>query len=450
MAHFLVVEDDAFFRDALKSFLEGKKHKVTEAPNGKAARDILGAAKFDCIISDVQMPYLNGLELLQWVKSNCPTPFIMMTGFSHLVEAKTAHENGAEEFLPKPFKNEDLVAAISRILKEQAGGGEPDHGKNHANFCKVSIEEFVARPKIDFDVFVQLSERKFIKIGYAGASLPTEQIAKYKEKGLKHLHIKKEDFNKLVNFNLEVGKMIRKRTEIPKEKKMAFMKYTGEVILESAYVSGVNKESFKDASEFVSLTVEMLAEEGELFNLLDLLNSHSDATYSHSVGVGLYSVMLARLMGFETPTVFSKLSMAGLFHDIGEKEIDKEILDKPRHLLSQAERRLIETHPLRGRDILSEIPSISSDIVQLVYEHHEDQLGQGYPRAISKHALHPLSKILQLANIFVEQVLVSPSNPGKTPRQAIEYIETIYGERVDAKALEALSGLFNITEGPKS
>src|SRR4051812_44175609 len=117
MAKFLIVDDDEFFRESVKGVLEDALHEVTEAPNGKIARDILGTCKFDIVISDLQMPFLSGVELLEWTNKNCKVPFILMTGFSNLIETKAAHELGAQEFLAKPFKPDHLLAAVQRIVK---------------------------------------------------------------------------------------------------------------------------------------------------------------------------------------------------------------------------------------------------------------------------------------------------------------------------------------------
>ena len=85
----LVVEDDQFFREAICDVLK-KKYDIQEAPNGKVAIELLTLREFDLVLSDIQMPMLTGLELLEWSKKNKPVPFIIMTGFSMVLETKTA------------------------------------------------------------------------------------------------------------------------------------------------------------------------------------------------------------------------------------------------------------------------------------------------------------------------------------------------------------------------
>ncbi len=440
MTKILVVEDDQFFREAIVEFLKKKKFDVQEAPDGKVAREILKVTNYDIVLTDIQMPGLTGIELLEWSKKNRPTLFIIMTGFSMLLETQTAFELGASEFISKPFKNVELLDSIERLVPTKPAEVSVDPVQE---YCKVSIDEFVARPQVDFDIYIKLSEAKFIKLVHKGEQISVERVNFYKEKGLKYLYIAKEDFGKLVDFNLNVANLIKNRSDISQEKKLNFMKYTGEVILEKAFVEGINKESFKEAQEFLSLTVSVISDSKETFDLMNLLNSHSDYIYAHSVGVAMYASMIARRMGFASNQVFFKLSMAAMFHDIGKKEIDRVILEKPRHLLTSSERRLIESHVSRSQEILMAIQGISEDVIQIVYEHHEDSLGQGYPMAKQVRQLHPLSRILQIANLFMEQALKGPNNPGMAGMQAALYIERVYNTRLDPNCVKALKSLFS-------
>lgn len=436
----LIVEDDSFFREALRDFLK-KKYTVYEAPNGKSGKEILSVQPVDLVITDIQMPGFTGLELLEWSKQHKPVPFIIMTGFSMVLETKSAFDLGAKGFIAKPFKNTELTEVIASIF----GDSEDEKMKietSKRDYCKVSIDEFVVKPKIDFDVYIKLSETKILKLAHKGQELPREKLAQYKDKGLKFLYILKEDFSKLINFNIGLAKLMKDRSEISEQKKMQFLKYTGEILLERAFMDGLDKETIQEAKDFLEITMSAVKESEETMDLLTVLNSHSDHVYAHSLGVSMYTVMIARKLGIESNVSLFKLSLAGLFHDVGKKEIDREILDKPRHLVSKAERSAIESHVVRGQEILNAMKSIPSDVVQIVLEHHEDQQGMGFPMQKHKFNQHPMSKILQCANVFMDQTLTGPSADAKSAEQAILYMEKVYANRIDPECLAALRLLF--------
>ncbi len=440
----LIVEDDDFFRSTLVDVLSDN-FQILQAPNGRSACEILSIQEVDLVLTDIQMPGFSGVELFEWSKKNKPVPFVIMTGFSTLLETKSAFEMGAKGFIAKPFKIAELMVILNSALPSAKEEPKVDK-KNVSDFCRVSIDEFVSKPKIDFDVYIKLSENNIIKIAQKNEELSRQQLAQYKIKGVKHLYILKEDFSKLVQFNLELVKVMKDRSDIPQEKKMSFVKYTGEVILEKTFSAGLDKENLNEVSSFVGLTVESVSESKDNFDLLNILNSHSDVIYAHSVAVSMFAVMLAKQMGFESNVTLFKLCMAGLFHDVGKKEIDKEILLKPRHLVTKEERKLIESHVVRGQEILTSMKTIPSDVARLVYEHHEDLEGMGYPSGKSRKDQHPLSRILQCANIFVDQVnLVKDDNQEVAAKQVIEHISTIYGNRVDAECLMAFKKIFNLS-----
>lgn len=437
----LIVEDDDFFRNTICDLLS-EKFKVLQAPNGKSACEILSLESIDLVITDIQMPQLSGIELLERSKKNKPTPFIIMTGFSTILETKSAFELGAQGFISKPFKTKELFDCVYKIIDTEAVQSEPE--KSTRNFCKVSVDDFVSKPLIDFDVYIKLSETNFIKIANKNEQLPRHQIEQYKTKGVKHLYILKTDFSKLVHFNLDLAKVLNKSNSISPDKKISFIKYTGEVILEKTFVDGLNPEAVEDASAFVKLSVETITDSKDSFDLLKILSQHSDATYSHSIAVSMYSVLIAKELGFESTQTLYKLSMASLFHDIGKKEIDAELLKKPRHLISKEERKEIESHVIRTQEILSSMKSIPHDVTRVASEHHEDQEGHGYPFRKSKREQHPLSRIVQCANIFIDNINMNLQDNNKVSAiEVIEHIEKIYENRVDTDCIKALKKMFN-------
>lgn len=442
MHKILVVEDDVFFRDTICSVLRDN-YDVIQAPNGKSACEILLIQEVDLVLSDIQMPGFSGIELLEWTKKNKPIPFILMTGFSTLLETKSAFEMGAQGFIAKPFRVSELLENLDAILKIPEKN-KKEEKKNISHYCKVSIDDFVAKPKIDFDVYIKLSETNIIKIAHKNAELPKAQINQYKLKGLKHLYILKEDFHKLVQFNLDLVKIMKDRSDISQDKKVSFLKYTGETLLERTFTDGIDKENLQETNSFVSLCIDSITDSKENFELLSILNNHSDQMYADSIAASMYSVLIANELGFESSATKFKICMAGLFHDIGKKEIDKNILLKPRHLVNKEERQLIESHVIRGFEILSTMKTISSDVSRMVYEHHEDQEGLGYPIRKVKNEQHPLSRIIQCVNVFIESINTTKmSGDPVVVSKIIEHMEKVYGKRIDPQCLSALKKIFN-------
>lgn len=403
----LVVDDDATMRDTLKGVLLGENFDVFLAEDGTRAKQFLLLENIDFVLSDIEMPYFNGIDLLEWIKKNKPTSVMLMTGFLKKLEEKRALELGADEFLPKPFDLNELISKINKHLvksKNEEELGNPQILNINDHYCKVPIEDFVSEKNPDYGVYIKVSTTKYIKIVHEGGKLLPERIETLMSKGINYLYIKKEDFHKLVGFTVLLSKAMT-NVSISNEKKARFLKYTGEVVLEQVLVSGINRQSFRASREFVLTTIETISKNQDLLRTLDMLNEHSDYLYAHSVAVSLYSIMIAQELGYKTPRVLFNLALGGLFHDVGKKEIPSEILAKPRHSLTFDDVKLIESHVKRGKEIIESFPEISTDVVHIVYDHHEDLLGQGYPRGLSGNRIHPLAQIVCVADRFCEYTL---------------------------------------------
>ena len=116
-ARVLVVEDDAALREAIVDTLELADYQCLEADSGEAALLQLKKQSLDLIISDVQMPGIDGLQMLRSMRNqHVDTPVIMMTAFAKVDDAVIAMREGAIDYLSKPFSTETLLKLVQRHL----------------------------------------------------------------------------------------------------------------------------------------------------------------------------------------------------------------------------------------------------------------------------------------------------------------------------------------------
>lgn len=439
----LIVEDDNFFRDALRLMLS-KYYDVIEAPNGRQAKELIILSQPDAILSDIQMPFLSGVELLEWLNDYKKIPIILMTGFSKILETQKAHDLGVSNFLAKPFEEAELLERLNKIfatdaveVKKEEPPKEPTSVEEQ--FCKISIDDFVSERETDYGIFVKVGDKKYIKIAHKGGKLSEEKIHSYKEKGINYLYIKQDDFARLVGFSVQISRALGTSGKVDPEKKIRFMKYTGELIVQQSFKLGIDDYLFSHTKEFLNSCVGTFLEDKNSFATIEALANHSDLLYSQAVSTSILSVLIGKQMGIQSPQTLFKLSLGGLFHDIGFKEIPMEILRKPRAQITHQERTLIESHASRGRDILELNKSIPSEVVLIAYEHHEDNIGQGYPQRISKERIHPLSRIVALAVAVVDYVIpLSEELAPKSIKEAIDTIDRFKRTSFDPEAIQAL------------
>lgn len=443
--HILVVDDDTLFRGALVAAVTSAGFQVSSAEHAKTAQDIVGMGGIDLVISDINMPGISGTDLLLFIKQTCPdVPVILMTGFSELQATVEAHAMGASGFLAKPFKKEDLLQIIDQILNPVVIKQENENAKTDNDYCKIAIDDFVSGQEIKFDVYIRLSEIKYVKIAHQGENIPMERIHAYKEKNIQYLYMTKEAFQQYLGFNLQLAPLVLKSKSLSIEKKVSFLKHTSDVMLEHLHLNGVNKESFQAAKTVIESTTSLLTDNESTMDLLTHLNSHADFLYAHALGVSMYGVMIAKKMKWITPSNIYKVAMGGLMHDIGKKEIDRDILLKKRKDLTSAEIKIYESHPYRGMEILSGIHGVPTDVLQIVAQHHENCQGLGFPLRVPKNRIHPMAKVIAVANEFCGFVIKNPAEDLHTPVNAINKMLLLHSEKLDHTAFAALMQIFGV------
>jgi two-component system chemotaxis response regulator CheY len=123
MKNVLVVEDSKAIRSMIRvSLEEAGGFYVVEAGNGFEALKTLPTRSFDLIITDINMPDINGLELIGYVKSN-PTyrdiPLIIVSTEKSEEDKKRGISLGASGYVVKPFRKEELMSMVTRVLGEK-------------------------------------------------------------------------------------------------------------------------------------------------------------------------------------------------------------------------------------------------------------------------------------------------------------------------------------------
>ena len=117
-AHILLVEDEKDVREALSAQLQDEGHQVVEAETGSEALALLEQSPFDILLTDVMIPGINGIELVERIADFQPVPVtIVMTGYGSVEMAVKAIKAGAFDFLQKPFSLEVLSATIESAIR---------------------------------------------------------------------------------------------------------------------------------------------------------------------------------------------------------------------------------------------------------------------------------------------------------------------------------------------
>lgn len=108
-----IVEDDAAVRESLTLLLVARGHAVAAYPDARSFRDAIGPGTAGCVILDLNLPDMDGLDLLSAARTSAPElAFVVLTGHADVARAVEAMKRGAQDFVEKPADPERLIAAV--------------------------------------------------------------------------------------------------------------------------------------------------------------------------------------------------------------------------------------------------------------------------------------------------------------------------------------------------
>jgi len=156
-----VVDDDARVREALQALLRASNRRVeTFASASEYLRSVRSANVSSCLILDIDMPEMSGLELQQKLATQDGPPIIFLTGYGDIPSTVKAMKAGASEFLTKPFDDVDLLRAIDEAL----------HTSDLARAARAEVAEIERR-------YTLLTPRERDVLPYVVAGLLNKQTA---------------------------------------------------------------------------------------------------------------------------------------------------------------------------------------------------------------------------------------------------------------------------------
>ncbi|MBP1727832.1 MAG: sigma-54-dependent transcriptional response regulator [Deltaproteobacteria bacterium] len=137
MKRIMVVDDEQVVREGVKRVLESSGEFLVETcSSGQLALERLLDEDFDLVITDLKMPGMSGMEVIQTLKSVYPdVPVVMITGYANVATAVEAMKYGAANYIPKPFKPQELIDNIRAALQTGRGRGEEASLKRELADC---------------------------------------------------------------------------------------------------------------------------------------------------------------------------------------------------------------------------------------------------------------------------------------------------------------------------
>lgn len=306
-------------------------------------------------------------------------------------------------------------------------------------FIPIPIGDFVTGVTIPVDLYVRLGDEKFVLVAKASTQSNIDQFKNYQNKEVTYVWVRKKEYYKLTHQAISIAGIAITKKDLDDKHKTTLVTYAARNMFRQLDTMGFDLELYNNAKQVSEAVIGLVETHKSINDLLMSLKTHSDHLMAHSIAVSGLSVLIGQEIGLEKRSNLEKLAMGGLLHDIGMKALPADLLKKSLAEMTGDEIALYETHSFRGMQMLQSLGIVPDDIVSMVYEHHENSIGQGFPQRIRDVKIHPLAKVISLANGYVELILEGPNcKTPKNAREALVYIEHTLGIPYNRDAFRAL------------
>jgi two-component system, OmpR family, phosphate regulon response regulator OmpR len=136
--HLLVVDDDSRLRELLRRYLADNGFRVTVAADAVEARASLASFAFDLVVLDVMMPGESGLDLTRALRGEGRVPVLLLTAMAEPEDRVNGLEQGADDYLSKPFEPRELVLRIRNLLQRRPAA-DADRSEIRFGGCRFDV-----------------------------------------------------------------------------------------------------------------------------------------------------------------------------------------------------------------------------------------------------------------------------------------------------------------------
>lgn len=426
----LVVDDEKVVRDMLADFLSMEGYVVRTAEDGTAALSELSRGSYDLIISDLKMPKMGGIALLDEIGKTSPDALtVIMTGFGTVETAIDAMKRGAYDYVLKPFKVDEVIHVVQRGLEKKRMAAENMRLREALSLYKVS-EAIQASLSLD-QVLETVADSCLSEV-------QSDLVSTWLDDGeggfFERQHLHAATFPEETNLGqldaqtiierfrtdqtvLEQGtrglRFFRAPPEIPLSSVVAVplrigTRFMGFIALVSFTKSRRFEEGQRKLLSIIASRAAAAIENARLYQdlqdtfqqtiqgLAKAIDKMDRYTSGHSDRVALYAVYLAKQLGL-SPETIEVVRQSALMHDIGKIGCVLN-LNKPGKLTND-EYEVFKKHPIFGRDILDPIKFLHP-LIPGVHLHHERWDGRGYPLKLKGNDIPLIARIISIADTY--------------------------------------------------
>lgn len=432
----LIVDPDEAWANQAKKYFTDQQYEVTGVVNGKEAQLSLYNNSFFAIIINWATENHSCMQVLKFIKTSSTNQrVIVVVNDKKLFEEAQMTEDklqklGVAEVAFKPFEmgllkellegHQSLSDLMTSVPKREGISDETEVALTDENFSKIKIEEFYSSQAVLFDIYIKLSDNKYLKILHTGDTFSKERLDKYKnEKKVEALYFHNSDRRKFIQYNNFLTKKLIDNQNVPAYNKVNILKNVTEKFIEEAFTVGVKPQVIDQGREVCENVYQLVESQPDLYSVLRSYQNFDPTAYSHAFLVTLYSTAIIKQFEWQSKATIETCAMACMFHDIGKTLLPKEFINLSQRDMTPEQLEQYKKHPELGFQILENNRGLNNNIKQIILQHHEAFDGTGFPFGKKGSKVLTLANIVCLADDFVHIMIDDKLQPTEALRKIL-------------------------------
>jgi len=319
---------------------------------------------------------------------------------------------------------EQVLSQVLKISHRQA----PKPGASP--YIPLTLRGLMAGERLTFTLYLKVSESqgdgfKYFPYLEIGEILDVKWLTPLQKMDISSLYFKREDLQGVLAYLNNHLQLLEVAGPPQTKMKLNVMGEHLNLTLRQAFAAPRLGPHIHLARQEIDRIIKEFKNDISSLKIVWGILSRSYSLYNHSVNVCLLAV--AMMLFLEKSRGDSRLmGLAALFHDLGMTRVSEEILYKSGELDSI---ELAETreHPTTGMQMLKSHAAVPLDAVRLVWEHHENAVGSGYPQGLSLNRQHPWTRVLRLLDAYDALTTYRLYRPIYSPFAALKYLQAQEG-----------------------
>lgn len=282
-----------------------------------------------------------------------------------------------------------------------------------ADVLEVDLRNMDGRAQSAFDLYMRLSNKKYVKILNAGDMLSKDRVESYSAKGVDHLYILKSAQNSYLEFFDKMVAEVIKDDKVSVEVKTAQVASQGESTLAFLGSSGFSDASIEVAQKYVANTTEVIHQiAAKSDKVQELLKDV--AAYDHSVAVTTMAGLVMKHIGGQT-SLINAIGIACFMHDLPLVGMGPVMLEEDESKMTPDQLITFYAHPEEGARMVKKMKHVPPIVVTAVAQHHLRRGKQGFPIDKQVDEVNLISELIGLSQDFLKYVRVSTADPKVNP-----------------------------------